>query len=145
MADPNRSISRWSGITRSTVETSQTAPIVAVRRKLLRQPNISPRVLLQQNNRSKHDIEQLFKLYYSNDLQFDGFQKQIVTGFPMKVSLRRFSSASRFQENEFTQCGQFYRKHDHFKTARSIILTESFTSAEKKTVETNRKVNIIRD
>lgn len=80
MADANRSISRWSLATRSTVASVQTIPLVNVRRKLLRQNNSNQRTISQRDNRGKTDIQELFKLYYSNDLQFDGFQRQIVTG-----------------------------------------------------------------
>ena len=42
--------------------------------------NNTQKTTAQRRNRSKHDMEELFKLYYSNDLQFDAFQRQIVTG-----------------------------------------------------------------
>ena len=73
MADSVRSTSM-------SAATHQAIPLVTVRRRLLRQINNRQNATAQRRNRSKHDMEELFKLYYSNDLQFDAFQRQIVTG-----------------------------------------------------------------
>lgn len=80
MAEHQRSISRWSTATRSTGISQQTIPLVNVRRKLFRTANPNQKLFQQRQTQSKHDIEQLFRLYYSNDLQFDAFQRQIITG-----------------------------------------------------------------
>lgn len=80
-AEHQRSISRWSTATRSTGLSQQTIPLVNVRRKLFRTANPNQKLFQQRQTQTKQDIEQLFRLYYSNDLQFDTFQRQIVTGF----------------------------------------------------------------
>jgi hypothetical protein len=84
MSDHTRPTSRWSTsmsiATRSTGATNQTIPLVTVRRKLLRQSANSQKSLSHRMTKSKHDVEELFKLYYSNDVKFDTFQRQIVTG-----------------------------------------------------------------
>jgi hypothetical protein len=84
MADPCRSASRrstsMSALSRNTIGTHQPIPLITIRRKLLRQlPNTHGKTV-QRRNQSKHDTEQLFKLYYSNDLQYDALRQEIVTG-----------------------------------------------------------------
>lgn len=84
MSDPSRPLSRWSTslsiTTKSTAATNQTIPLVNVRKKLFRQSANSHKTYAQRMAKTKHDIEELFKLYYSNDIKFDTFQRQIVTG-----------------------------------------------------------------
>jgi hypothetical protein len=84
MSDSNRPRSRWSTsmsiTTKSTGSTGQTIPLINVRKKLFRQSANSQKILTRRMTKSKHDIEELFKLYYSNDIKFDTFQRQIVTG-----------------------------------------------------------------
>ncbi|CAF0757198.1 unnamed protein product [Rotaria sordida] len=84
MSDPNRSVSRWSTsmsvTTKSTNNINQTTPLVILRRKLFRQSTNQKKLFSQRMAKSKHNIEELFKLYYSNDVKFDTFQRQIVTG-----------------------------------------------------------------
>lgn len=84
MSDSNRPRSRWSTsmsiTTKSTGSTGQTIPLINVRKKLFRQSANSQKISTRHMAKSKHDIEELFKLYYSNDIKFDTFQRQIVTG-----------------------------------------------------------------
>ncbi len=84
MSDLNRPASRWSTsmstTTKSTGLTNQTIPLINVRKKLFRQSGSSYKNHAKRTAKSKHDIEELFKLYYSTDIKFDNFQKQIVTG-----------------------------------------------------------------
>jgi len=84
MSDPSRPTSRWSTsmsiTTKSTGYTNQTIPLVNVRKKLFRQSANSQKSFAQRMAKSKHDIEELFKIYYSNDVKFDTFRRQIVTG-----------------------------------------------------------------
>jgi hypothetical protein len=84
MSGPNRPASRWSTslsiTTKSTGATNQTVPLITVRRKLLRQSANTQKSLSKRLTKSRNDIEELFKLYYSNDVKFDTFQRQIVTG-----------------------------------------------------------------
>jgi dGTP triphosphohydrolase len=84
MSDPNRPTSRWSTslsvTTKCTGATNQTIPLISVRKKLFRQSVSSQKTLAQRRAKAKHDIEELFKIYYSDDVKFDTFQRQIVTG-----------------------------------------------------------------
>jgi hypothetical protein len=84
MSDQNRPASRWSTslsiTTKSTGSTNQTVPLINVRKKLLRQSVSNQKALSKRLTKSRNDIEELFKLYYSNDVKFDTFQRQIVTG-----------------------------------------------------------------
>jgi len=84
MVDPGRPTSRWSTsmsvTTKSTGFTNQTIPLTNVRRKLFRQSASNQKTYAQRMAKSKHNIEELFKLYYSNDIQFDTIHRQIVTG-----------------------------------------------------------------
>ena len=91
-AEHQRSISRWSTATRSTGLSQQTIPLVNVRRKLFRTANPNQKLFQQRQTQTKQDIEQLFRLYYSNDLQFDTFQRQIVTGLFVETANRYFFS-----------------------------------------------------
>jgi len=84
MSEQDRPLSRWSTslsiTTKSTAATNQTIPLINVRRKLLRQSANPQKTFAQRMAKTKQDIEELFKLYYSNDIKFDTFQKQIVQG-----------------------------------------------------------------
>ncbi len=66
--------------TKSTAFTNQTIPLVNVRRKFFRNSINNQKTYAQRMAKSKHNIEELFKLYYSNDIKFDTIQRQIVTG-----------------------------------------------------------------
>ncbi|CAF4519597.1 unnamed protein product, partial [Rotaria magnacalcarata] len=67
-----------SAATKSTTTTSTTTPLVILRRKLFRQ-SANKKNFAQRMAQSRNDIEELFRLYYSNDLKFDNMQRQIVT------------------------------------------------------------------
>lgn len=83
MADPIRPGSRWSGSTsiasKSSNATHSTTPLIILRRKLFRQ-SANKKNFTQRIAQSRNDIEELFRLYYSNDVKFDNNQRQIVTG-----------------------------------------------------------------
>ena len=74
MSATNRSPPRWPSSAKSNV-------LLPARKKPLPQP-----IILHQHNcaqrtaKTKHDVEQLFKLYYSANVKFNTFQKQVVTG-----------------------------------------------------------------
>jgi len=74
MSTTNRPTSRWPSSTKSNNSFNQT-PQKKLSRPLINQHNYS-----QRSAKSRHDVEQLFKLYYSTNIQFDTFQKQVVTG-----------------------------------------------------------------
>jgi hypothetical protein len=69
-----------STTTKSSNVINQTTPLLNVRKKLFRQSINKQKSLAQRMDKSKHDMEELFKLYYSNDIKFDTFERQIVTG-----------------------------------------------------------------
>ncbi|CAF3502993.1 unnamed protein product [Rotaria sp. Silwood1] len=111
MSDPSRPTSRWSTsmsvISKSTNFTNQTTPLVILRRKLFRQSANHKKNFSQRMEKSKHDVEELFKLYYSNDIKFDTFQRQIVTG--TRISTGQTSSLS--QDNVTNSTNAFNDKH----------------------------------
>ncbi|CAF1089930.1 unnamed protein product [Adineta ricciae] len=84
MSARSRPTTGWStalsATTRLSSLSNQTAPLVTTRRKLFRQIPNNQKNCSQRMKQSKYDIEELFNLYYSNDIKFDTFQKQIVTG-----------------------------------------------------------------
>lgn len=84
MSDASRPGSRWSNsmsaATKTTAYTNQTIPLTSIRRKLLQHSANNQRTYAQRLAKSKHDIEELFKLYYSNDIKFDTIHRQIVMG-----------------------------------------------------------------
>ncbi|CAF0754419.1 unnamed protein product [Adineta steineri] len=69
-----------SARSRSTNLSTDTKPLVTTRTKLLRQTINNQNNFSQYMTKKKHDIEELFQLYYSNNVKFDSFKKQIVTG-----------------------------------------------------------------
>ena len=84
MSARSRPTTGWStalsATTRLSSLSNQTTPLVTTRRKLFRQIQNSQKNCSQRVKQSKYDMEELFNLYYSNDIKFDTFQKQIVTG-----------------------------------------------------------------
>lgn len=84
MSDAGRPESRWSNsmsaATKATAYSNQTIPLTSVRRKLFRHSLNNQRTYAQRLAKSKRDIEELFKLYYSNDIKFDTIHRQIVMG-----------------------------------------------------------------
>ena len=84
MSDASRPGSRWSNsmsaATKTTAYTNQTIPLTSIRRKLLQHSANNQRTYAQRLAKSKRDIEELFKLYYSNDIKFDTIHRQIVMG-----------------------------------------------------------------
>jgi hypothetical protein len=75
MSTTNRPTSRWLSSTKSNNLINQTSQKKLSRPLINQQHNYS-----QRSAKSNHDVEQLFKLYYSTNIQFDTFQKQVVTG-----------------------------------------------------------------
>ena len=84
MSEQSRPGSRWSAsmsvATKATNYTTQTIPLTNIRRKLFRNAANNQRTYAQRLAKSKRDIEELFRLYYSNDIKFDTIHRQIVTG-----------------------------------------------------------------
>lgn len=84
MSEQSRPVSRWSNsmsvATKATACTNQTIPLMNIRRKLFRNSTNNQRTYAQRLAKSKRDIEELFRLYYSNDIKFDTIHRQIVTG-----------------------------------------------------------------
>ncbi len=88
MSTPSRPASCWSSSmstpTKSRAFTRQTSPLITAQRKFFRQKNLS-----QHTTKSKHNMEELFQLYYSTDIKFDTFQRQIVTGKFLEVLIMK--------------------------------------------------------
>ncbi|CAF0759873.1 unnamed protein product [Didymodactylos carnosus] len=61
-------------------------PLIMVRRRLFR-PIASKQKPFFQGMQKTHNIENLFKLYYSNDTYIDNFNRQIVTGTRMPTHI----------------------------------------------------------
>ncbi|CAF5147943.1 unnamed protein product, partial [Rotaria sp. Silwood1] len=85
MSETNRPTSRWSSsiptrIKSSNTNNNQTIPLIISRRKLLRTAKNHQQTFAQRMAKVRHDTEELFQLYYSNNIKFDTFQQQIVTG-----------------------------------------------------------------
>jgi hypothetical protein len=86
MSDSSRPISHWpSSISMTTKSAGCTInrtaiPLGGTRRKLIRPSTSTQQTFSQRMAKTKHDVEELFKLYYSNDTKFNTFQQQIVTG-----------------------------------------------------------------
>jgi hypothetical protein len=49
-------------------------------KKLYRLPINNQQSFAQRMAKTRHDVEELFKLYCTNNVKFDTFQRQIVTG-----------------------------------------------------------------
>lgn len=74
MSATNRSVPRWPSSAKSNV-------LLPARKKLPPQPLIlHQHTCAQRMAKTKHDVEQLFKLCYSANVKFNTFQKQVVTG-----------------------------------------------------------------
>ncbi|UJR37906.1 hypothetical protein I4U23_030594 [Adineta vaga] len=80
MSARSRPTTGWSTATKLSTFSNRSAPLVTTRRKLFRNSINNQTNGLQRMKQSKYDMEELFNLYYSNDIKFDTFQKQIVTG-----------------------------------------------------------------
>ena len=82
MSATNRSTSRWSSSTKSNSIINQST------RKRPPQPTTNAQhTFTQRMAKTRHDVEQLFKLYYAANVKFDTFQRQVVTG---KFQIRIF-------------------------------------------------------
>jgi len=112
MSATNRPTSRWSSSTKSSNSTNQTIPIVAPRKKLYR-PVVNQQHTFTRMAKTRHDVEQLFKLYYSANIKFDTFQKQVVTG--------------KFQSFFFKLNFYYIRNTYSKRTNSSITYSRSFT------------------
>ncbi|CAF1468995.1 unnamed protein product [Rotaria sordida] len=85
MSETSRPASRWSSssparIKSSNIYNGQTIPLIISRRKLFRTSKNHQQTFTQRMAKVRHDTEELFQLYYSNNIKFDTFQQQIVTG-----------------------------------------------------------------
>ena len=80
MSTTNRPTTRWSSSSKSS---SLINP--STRKKPL-QPTINyQHTFGQRAAKTRHDVEELFKLYYAANIKFDTFQRQVVTG---KINLK---------------------------------------------------------
>ncbi|CAM4797074.1 unnamed protein product [Rotaria magnacalcarata] len=149
MGDPSRSTSRWSGsmsaATKSTTTTSTTTPLVILRRKLFRQ-SANKKNFAQRMAQSRNDIEELFRLYYSNDLKFDNMQRQIVTG--KRISTEQTPSSS--QDNLTTSStnifnGKHFVSHEQWSTSDLACHDEQQQTSNDQTTTRKRSVRIRTD
>jgi len=75
MSATNRPTSRWSSSTKSNSLIHQST-----RKKPIQPPINHQHTITQRLAKTRHDVEQLFKLYYATNIKFDTFQRQVVTG-----------------------------------------------------------------
>lgn len=84
MSTTNRPTTRWSSSSKSTMNSNiQPVSFINPQKKNVHRslPLMNQQhTFTQRMTKTRHDIEQLFKLYYSANIKFDTFQKQIVTG-----------------------------------------------------------------
>lgn len=84
MEDTSHHTSRWLSSMSTRIKSinpkNPTIPLILSRRKLLRASKNHQQTFAQRMAKVKHDTEELFQLYYSNNFKFDTFQQQIVTG-----------------------------------------------------------------
>ncbi|CAF0962043.1 unnamed protein product [Adineta ricciae] len=82
MSDGSRPTSRWSSARLTTMTTvrsnAPSSPLFATRKKLQRSARNTQSTFTDMT-KSKNDIEEIFKFYYSNETKIDTF-KQTVTG-----------------------------------------------------------------
>ncbi|CAF2517530.1 unnamed protein product [Rotaria sp. Silwood2] len=154
MSDPNRSTSRWSTsmsvTSKSTNATNQTTPLVVLRRKLFRQSASHKKNFSQRMEKSKHDVEELFKLYYSNDIKFDTFQRQIVTGTRIQTAQTSqlsqdnltTSSTNAFNGKHFVSREQWSPLDLHCNEQQQPTNNETITAKQSST---KRSVHIRTD
>ncbi|CAF3480165.1 unnamed protein product [Rotaria socialis] len=149
MGDPSRSTSRWSGslsvATKSTSATSTTTPLVILRRKLFRQ-SANKKSFTQRMAQSRNDIEELFRLYYSNDLKFDNMQRQIVTG--KRISTEQTPSSSQdnltaSSTNLFN--GKHFVSREQWSTSELACHGEQQQTSKDQTTTQKRSVRIRTD
>ncbi|CAF4586349.1 unnamed protein product, partial [Rotaria magnacalcarata] len=103
MSDTSRPTSRWLSSMPTRVKsnnnpTRQAIPLILARRKLLRSAKNHQQTFAQRMAKVKHDTEELYQLYYSNNIKFDTFQQQIITG--TRISSLQTSSTSHHRLNE---------------------------------------------
>ena len=80
MSATNRPTSRWSSSTKSSTLINQPTPLMTTQKKLHRPLINTQHNLSHRTSKVRHDVEQLFKLYYTTNIKFDTFQRQVVTG-----------------------------------------------------------------
>ena len=73
MSASNRSSPRWSSSAKSNL-------LLPARKKLPQPLNLHQHNCAQRLAKTKHDVEQLFKLYYTSNIKFNTFEKHVVTG-----------------------------------------------------------------
>ncbi|CAF1545607.1 unnamed protein product [Adineta ricciae] len=82
MSDGSRPTSRWSSArltTMTTVRSNTSASPLLVTRKKLQRPAGNTQSTFTDMTKTKNDMEEIFKFYYSNQAKIDTF-KQTVTG-----------------------------------------------------------------
>lgn len=73
MSASNRSGPRWSSSAKSNV-------LLPARKKLPQPLILHQHTCAQRMAKTKHDVEQLFKIYYTSNIKFNTFEKHVVTG-----------------------------------------------------------------
>lgn len=108
---------RWSSSAKPT-----HAPVLLPTRKSTTNSLINNQhTFIQRTAKTRHDVEQLFKLYCTNNLKYNTFQRQVVTG-------TRIPSA----QNHFNET--FQTKHN--------VSQEGFTDIEQPKIPNKRTLQI---
>ncbi|CAF2559580.1 unnamed protein product [Rotaria sp. Silwood2] len=113
MSETSRLASRWSSSVPTRIKSShtnnnQTIPLIISRRKLFRTAKNHQQTFSQNMAKVRQDTEELFQLYYSNNIKFDTFQQQIVTG--KRIPCVQTSSSIQNHVTDNSPNG-FYSKH----------------------------------
>lgn len=104
MSAINRPTARWSSSSKSTSSINLSTPSMIPRKKVYRPLMNQQHNSTQRMAKTRHDIEQLFKLYYSTNIKFDTFQKQIVTGKFLSSTSQIKLFFFFFFRNTYTKC-----------------------------------------
>jgi hypothetical protein len=75
MSATNRPTTRWLSSTKSNNLINPST-----RKKPLQSSINYQQTFTQRMAKTRHDVEELFKLYYAANIKFDTFQQQVVTG-----------------------------------------------------------------
>jgi hypothetical protein len=81
MSAINRPTSRWPSAAKPNSSIHIITPFMTTGKRVNR-PLINNQhsAAAQRTTKTRHDVEQLFKLCYSTNVKFDTFQRQVVTG-----------------------------------------------------------------
>lgn len=129
MTSPSPNRSRWPTSLSIGVKLpptgAQVPPLIATRKKWTRPNSSHPASFAQRMAKTKSDIEELFKLYYSNSLKFDSFERQIVTG--TRIPSARVSSSSQL-DHPLTESSTSVFNSKHCVSREMIETTVSTTT-----------------